>query len=176
MNTRLDEIRLALKCLQDIDSIKLPEQWFALAFNTMLYRNFAPDFMWGALVDLCNNRSNDLNCYIVEESCFYSINIECMDRVYLSEQSVSEYLLTDFRFTRDHVIFDLSACWAVRRDQDVIYFLFCVEDSAYIFELLGGFSNIENIMLNDFDGIKGRAGIVENYVSALLKNTKYASF
>ncbi len=51
-----------------------------------------------------------------------------------------------------------------------------MEDSAYISESLGGFSNIENIMLNDFDGVKGQAGIVENYVSALLENTKYASF
>jgi hypothetical protein len=172
MNTRLDEIRVALKCLQDIDSIKLPEQWFAIAFNRILYTNFAPKFMWDVLLDFCSKYSNDFKCYIGDERFFYTNDLEGMDVIDLSEQSIAEYLLADFRFTRNHVILNSSDFWVVRLDQDVTYFLFHVESWEYISELLGGFSNIENSMLNDFDGIKGQSDIVENYVSALLQNIK----
>lgn len=175
MNTRLDEIRVALKCLQDIDNIKLPEQWFAIAFNRILYTNFAPEFMWDVLLYFCRKHSNHLKCYIGDESFFYSNDIKSMEIIDLSEQSIAEYLLVDFRFTRNHVLLNSSEFWVVRLDQDVTYFLFHVDSWEYISELLGGLSNIENFMLNDFDGIKGQSGIVENYVSALLQNIKHVA-
>ncbi|MDX1536649.1 hypothetical protein [Arsukibacterium sp.] len=169
MSTVHDDIFYLCKELHDIDNIELPKRWFSLAFNRLLHDNFAPKFMWDALFEYCR-RSGDLECYIGEEDFFLSHDKNEMDKVLLSETSVISYLVHDFRFTRNYVLISLSKRWAVRLDQDVIYFLFRVEDKDYIFKLFGGFDNVENMMLNEFDGVKGRAGAVEKYVSALLKN------
>lgn len=169
MSTLHDGINYLCKALHDIDNIELPSGWFSLAFNRMLHDNFAPKFMWDALIKH-SLRSGDSECYIGEEDFYLLHDIHEMDIVTLNEISIISYLVHDFRFTRNYVLIPLSGNWVVRLDQDVIYFLFRVDDKDYIFELLGGFDNVENIMLSDFDGVKGRAGTVEKYVSALLKN------
>ncbi|MEP7703567.1 hypothetical protein [Paraglaciecola sp. 25GB23A] len=95
--------------------------------------------------------------YNSEATCFFTL--------------IYAYLLHNFRFTKDYVLIGLSGNWAIRLDQDVTYFLFYLEDKNYIFDLFGGFDEVEEFMLKEFDGVKGRDGIVEKFVSALLKNT-----
>ena len=170
MSTPYEDIRLLYKGLLDIDNITLPEQWFSLAFNRMLHDKFAPKYMWEALIQYSSKWPDNSECYIGEENFFMSHDIKEMDRINLSEISIVSYLIHDFRFTKNHVLIGLFGRWAIRLDQDVIYFLFHVDDKDYILELLGGFAEIENIMLEEFDGVKGKAGTVEKYVSALLQN------
>lgn len=172
MSNKLDDIRLTLICLQDINQLIIPERWYVIAFNRTLHTGFAPDFMWNVLIKFCCDYSLETNCLIGEEELFLSKKIEDMNRVTLLEGSIVDYLLTEYRFTRNHVLLDPAGCWAVRLDQDVTYFIFRIDSWIRISNLLGGYSFIEQLMLDEFDGQKGNNGIVENFVSNLLINIK----
>ena len=171
MNKPQDDISRLFIGLHDINHIELPKKWFSLAFNRMLHESFAPNFVWDALIKYSLKWPNESECYIGSEDFFMSHDRIEMDKVSLGQKSIISYLLHDFRFTKDYVLISLSGRWAIRLDQDVIYFLFYLEDRSYIFDLLGGLDQVEKIMLKEFDGVKGRDGIVEKYVSTLLKIT-----
>jgi hypothetical protein len=171
MNNPPDDIARLFIGLHDINHIELPKKWFSLAFNRMLHESFAPNFVWDALIKYCLKWPDESECYIGAEDFFMSHDRREMDKVSLRLKPIIAYLLHNFRFTKDYVLISLSGNWAIRLDQDVTYFLFYLEDKNYIFDLFGGFDEVEEFMLKEFDGVKGRDGVVEKFVSVLLKNT-----
>ncbi len=169
MNKANNILLSAFEGLSNIEKISLPKNWFSLAFNRILHEDFSPKYMWDFLMEYCKKWPSDVQCYVGEEEYYKTHGSTGMDKVNLDSSSILEYLTYDFRFNVNHVVIPLSGSWALRIDQDVIYFIFNSEDRDFILNSLGGVDAVEDIILREFDGVKGRRGIVEKYVSDLLK-------
>lgn len=163
-----DEVLDVLAQLKNIYSMKMPDGWFAIAFNRVLHNNFAPQIMWDVMQKCAFESLENGTCYIGEEKKLTSVVGGELKKVSLNQSDILLYLFDDFKFTENHVVLSPSSEWFIYLDQDVTYFLFREKMRDCMLEGLGGFDNVEKMILHDFDGIKGRNGPVEIYVSSLL--------